>query len=173
METWNKIDEFPDYEVSDLGRVRSWKVWGRKATDPPRLLSPGDSAGYPTVWLSAGHGAKPRHIHRLVLEAFIGPAPVGMECRHINGDSEDNRLSNLEWATHMDNMQDKVAHGTLNRNRPQGENHRSAKLSARQVEQIRVEYAAGGITQQQLADRYDTSRANIGLIVNHKNWKKV
>lgn len=174
METWKAIDGFPDYEVSDLGNVRSWKVWGRKKDDPARLLSPGTSkGGYLRVYLSRNEKVYPRSIHRLVLEAFVGPAPDDMETRHINGNSADNRLENLEWATHMDNMQDKVAHGTLNRNRRNGNDHEWSKLTADDVKEIRERYSAGGITQRELAAEFNTSRANIGLIVNGKNWKKV
>lgn len=174
METWKAIDGFPDYEVSDLGKVRSWKVWGRKKDDPARLLSPGSQeGGYLNVRLSRDGKVYPKLVHRLVLETFVGPCPDEMESRHINGDSTDNRLTNLEWSTHMDNMQDKVAHGTLMQNRSVGDDCTWAKLSSGQVEQIRVEYAAGGTTHQRLADKYGTSRQNIGLIINHKNWKKV
>lgn len=112
-------------------------------------------------------------VHTLVLTAFVGPAPKGMEARHLNGDGWDNRIENLEWATHYDNMQDKVAHGTLGRNNRYGTTHEWSKLTPEQVRQIRLDYATGKVTQQQLADQHNTSRANIGLIVNHKNWKKV
>jgi hypothetical protein len=73
----------------------------------------------------------------------------------------------------MDNMQDKVAHGTLNRNRTFGDSHASSVLDSSAVREIRKRYAAGGITQQVLADEYGTTRANIGLIVTRKNWKGV
>lgn len=43
-------------------------------------------------------------VHHAVLEAWVGPRPEGMECDHINGDSLDNRLENLEWVTHQENM---------------------------------------------------------------------
>lgn len=167
------MPDFPDYEVSDLGRVRSWKIWGRKATDPPRLLTPGNTTLYDFVVLLNGDKRRNCLVHRLVLEAFVGPCPEGMEARHLNGSSRDNSLENLEWASHMENMQDKVAHGTLNKNRPSGDSHPSSVLDSEAVRAIRREYASGGITQQALADKYKTSRANIGLIVTRKNWKQV
>ena len=43
-------------------------------------------------------------VHHAVLSAWVGPRPEGMECDHINGDSLDNRLCNLEWVTHEENM---------------------------------------------------------------------
>ena len=43
-------------------------------------------------------------VHHAVLSAWVCPRPEGMECDHINGDSLDNRLCNLEWVTHQENM---------------------------------------------------------------------
>ena len=53
-----------------------------------------------------------RLVHRLVLEAFVGPRPEGMVARHLNGDPGDNRLENLAWGTQSENNYDKVRHGT-------------------------------------------------------------
>lgn len=43
-------------------------------------------------------------VHYAVLSAWVCPRPDGMECDHKNGDSLDNRLCNLEWVTHQENM---------------------------------------------------------------------
>ena len=43
-------------------------------------------------------------VHHAVLSAWVCPRPEGMECDHKNGDSLDNRLCNLEWVTHQENM---------------------------------------------------------------------
>jgi DNA-binding CsgD family transcriptional regulator len=52
-------------------------------------------------------------VHRVVLEAFIGPCPPGLQCRHLNGNPADNRLDNLCWGTPAQNTEDKRRHGTL------------------------------------------------------------
>lgn len=52
-------------------------------------------------------------LHHLVLMAFVGPRPEGMECRHLNGIPYDNRLSNLVWGTRRENCGDAMKHGTL------------------------------------------------------------
>lgn len=51
-------------------------------------------------------------IHQLVLAAFVGPRPEGMEVAHENGDPQDNRLTNLSYKTKNGNMLDSVRHGT-------------------------------------------------------------
>lgn len=46
-------------------------------------------------------------IHKLVLEAFVGERPSGMQACHGNGDKTDNRLVNLRWDTVKANHRDK------------------------------------------------------------------
>jgi len=53
-----------------------------------------------------------KRVHRLVLEAFIGPAPKGTICCHNDGDPTNNRLENLRWDTHSSNTRDAIRHGT-------------------------------------------------------------
>lgn len=50
-------------------------------------------------------------MHRLVLLAFVGPCPDGMEACHANDIPTDNRLANLRWGTHADNMRDRIENG--------------------------------------------------------------
>lgn len=52
-----------------------------------------------------------RGVHVLVLAAFVGPRPDGLEVRHIDGNPENNRLSNLEYGTSSENSLDQVRHG--------------------------------------------------------------
>lgn len=100
------------YEVSDHGHVRSY---ARKST-PGKLLKPGwkGSKKYQVVTLSKNGVSVHKKVHRLVLETFIGPCPVGQSCCHNNGDHYDNRLSNLRWDTHAANMADMVRQNSLN-----------------------------------------------------------
>jgi hypothetical protein len=109
QEEWRTVEGFPDYRVSDLGRVMSLK--GKQ----PKILQPylngrGDYP-YPSVTLRQDGRKQIRTVHSLVAEAFIGPRPDGLEVRHLNGDPMDSRASNLSFGSHADNMQDRLAHG--------------------------------------------------------------
>src|SRR5690606_35488380 len=119
-EQWRPIVGFEGYyEVSDLGRVRRLPRIirtsdGKKRPVPGCMLALDvlDSDGYPIVSI-CGHGARiRRQVHKIVLEAFVGPRPEGMVSRHLNGNPLDNRLSNLAYGTYSENARDSVVHGT-------------------------------------------------------------
>jgi hypothetical protein len=80
-----------------------------------------------------------RYVHRLVLEAFVGPCPEGMEACHNNGDTADNRLVNLRWDTKQANVADKLKHGT----QPAGSLSANATLTADDVIAVYLLAAAG------------------------------
>lgn len=48
------------------------------------------------------------YVHRLVLLAYVGPCPDGMEVDHKNKDTGDNRLANLHYVTHKQNCQNRT-----------------------------------------------------------------
>ena len=73
------------------------------------LLTPSeDKDGYLHVALCRDGSAKTLRVHRLVLEAFIGPRPKGMECCHANDVPDDNRLENLRWDYPKMNVADRI-----------------------------------------------------------------
>lgn len=108
------------YEVSDTGRVRSLDrlevITGSRSGVRTRrgrvLRSFPFRDGYLFVRLSRDGRSVSRSVHSLVLEAFTGLCPAGMECRHLNGDRQDDRAENLAWGTESQNTLDQVAHGT-------------------------------------------------------------
>ncbi|MGP9622564.1 NUMOD4 motif-containing HNH endonuclease [Corynebacterium sp. AOP34-AQ2-28] len=105
------------YEVSDQGRVRSLSrvVSTRKGDRRYRgktLAPKSNRHGYPLVVLADGGVLRSKRVHRLVLEAFVGPCPEGMEACHNNGDRGDPRLANLRWDSASENQRDRRRHGT-------------------------------------------------------------
>jgi hypothetical protein len=90
MELWKTIEDYPNYQVSNLGRVKG----------PRRMLQPSlNTWGYPSVSLSQENNRKTKNIHRLMGEAFL-PNPNNLPyIDHINRNKQDNRLENLRWAS--------------------------------------------------------------------------
>jgi hypothetical protein len=102
------------YEVSDQGRVKSVArpdARGRRRAE--KYLSPRVGArGHLSVALYAEGARDDRQIHTLVLTAFVGPCPRGMEGCHWNDTPADNRLENLRWDTRSANVADSIRNGT-------------------------------------------------------------
>ena len=119
--------------------------------------------------VKCGSGTQYR-VHRLVLEAFIGPCPDGMECCHNDGDPGNNRLDNLRWDTHSANSLDAVRHGTHPGFCNKGEKHPKAKLTESDVLRIRS-LAKEGVRNIDLAKGYGVGPGAISLIVLRKRWK--
>lgn len=116
-ETWLPIPGYDGrYSVSDHGRVRSERRavtnGNSSRTVPEMVLRPYVRNGYSMVQLSVGDKGKHHLIHRLVLLAFVGECPEGMEVRHLDGVRSNNRLANLAYGTKSENQRDRIRHGT-------------------------------------------------------------
>lgn len=118
-ESWAPVEGFEGYyEVSDAGRVRSLTrnvegVDGRVTRIQGKILKPSRmQTGH--MWLALYRDGLPsyRAVYHLVLRAFVGPAPVGAEGCHRNGDPSNNSVANLRWGTRSTNVLDSVEHGT-------------------------------------------------------------
>jgi hypothetical protein len=171
-EEWRAIPGWEGrYEVSNHGRVRSLRLVAHnrdRLRAEPLIMKPGKLRhGYVRVGLCCGGVVRRQTIHTLVLVAFVGPRPKGMEAAHNNGVRDDNRAENLRWDTKKNNHADKVAHGTM----VQGELCHMAKLTEAGVLSIRAEYASGGATQKRLAEKYGVGRQAISKVVNRKTWR--
>lgn len=171
---YREIQGFPGYRVGSDGSVWNCWVncrWGRRMTDRWKRMKPGThQRGYLYVNLTRiGERYKTFRVHRLVLAAFVGPCPEGMECRHLNGIKTDCRLENLCWGTGEENRQDNHDAGIYQN----GEDHTQAKLSEGDVRIIRARYAAGGVLQRELAEQYSVTISNINAIVNRRSWSHI
>jgi DNA-binding transcriptional regulator YiaG len=165
------IPGFAGYRVSAEG-----VVWSCRTHDPLRPFSGVwkrralglTTNGYLYVVMSPSPKAvrKLRQVHRLVLEAFVGPCPEGMEARHLDGDKRNNRLENLCWGTPKENASDRERHGT----HPRGESSPVAKLTAADVEAIR-RLKAEGVSLGELSRRYGVSHIHVRRIVRGESWR--
>jgi len=106
------------YEVSDQGRVRSLERIVDHGRGPRRckskILRAADYQGYRKVALSRTGTLRTFAVHRLVMAAFDGPRPEGMEVHHRNGIRHDNRLDNLEYVTPRRNTRETIRAGNFN-----------------------------------------------------------
>ena len=110
QEQWKPIREFNgEYEVSNLGRVRSMKrYYGVVGRIMPQTIQ---RTGYYAVTFHMNNKAYCRKVHRLVIEAFT-PNPDNLPTiNHIDGNKLNNHVSNLEWCTYQANMQHAVRTG--------------------------------------------------------------
>ena len=175
IETWKQVEDFPDYEVSDLGRVRSTKQGKSRILKP---WQPSDPSVYPAVSLCRSGERSNRAVHTLVVRTFIGepPSPTH-EVRHLDGNHLNPRLDNLAWGTRKENAQDRTRHGRTPSGpkhgmygSPQnGEANGFAKLNDNSVRAIRL--LAGQMSSRELASAFGVTQAVIWRIVRRKAWR--
>jgi hypothetical protein len=142
-------------------------IW-RMRRNLRRLHGSVGSNGYRRIKLSIKNVQRDAYVHRLVCEAYHGPCPPGLQCRHLDGDQTNNAPGNLRWSDAVTNMADKVLHGT----QPLGEKHHRSKLTADIVLDARRRAAAG--------ERVDLIAADLGIpyrclldAVTGRRWKHV
>jgi hypothetical protein len=108
-------------------------------------------------------------VHALVLEAFVGPCPPGMEACHFpNSNPVDNRPINLRWDTPKANARDREIHGHTRR----GSRNGFAKLNEDQVARIK-ERLAIGVVKRHLAREFGVSPSLINFIESGAYWRHV
>ncbi len=155
------VVDFPGYEVSDLGLV-----WTRKRNSHRQLAQYIDDDGYARVELWRDGKRKMQFVHRLVLTAFVGPCPPGMETRHKDGNPRNNAIENIRWDTPKANQADRLLHGTDSR----GESHGAAKLTEAEVFAI-SEAFQNGEPPEIIALRFGVSEGTITGIESRNTWR--
>ena len=173
QEQWLPIPGFPGYDVSDHGRVRSYRARGgsgngtawRMAESPQRILRPSENPdGYRGVNLMAENGQRTYHgIARLVLATFVGPRPEGLESCHNDGTPANNHLDNLRYDTHQGNLADIPR-----------EDRSMARGSLTEQEVLDIRQArANGANGKVLGRQYGMSTANIYAICSGRTYTHI
>src|SRR5258707_113471 len=168
IERWLPVPGYEGlYDVSDRGNVRSHhKTKGRRKNG--MLMAPAMSAGHLMVSLVRDKKRRSWPVHQLVLMAFAGPRPAGMESLHGPGGNLDNRLSNLRYGTSKENKADQVRDGVANR----GERCGTVKLTEAIVLECRRRYAAGE-TQTALAAEFGIRPSSMSQVITGDTWAHV
>lgn len=164
-EIWKDIPGYVGkYQVSDMGRVRSLPRTVTRKDGTPAKVSGGvlnrkstDRGGHRYVKLSSPD--RTVSVHTLVMTAFMGPCPDGMEVCHNDGDPSNNRLTNLRYDTRKNNLIDMARMGRASRQ----------KLSADDALTIRAKFKAGA-RKYELAKEYGVSWAAVNSIINRRNY---
>ena len=170
-EEWRAVVGFEGlYEVSSFGRVASIMFRNGATSFARRKIlkaTPVDDSGRLALSLSKNNITTRHRVHQLVAIAFIGPCPPDKDLvAHWDGDPSNNHLSNLRWATHVENEADKKRHG---RNLA-GEKNHAAKMTATLVAQLRHRNAAGE-TVVALAAESGVSTSTLLAALTGESWK--
>ena len=173
-EHWLSVIGYEEYyEVSDWGRVRRLTN-GVGIPDPNRkptmmklrYCPQRGQIRYLGVRLSINGVRKSFNVHSLVLTTFVGPRPKGKEAAHTDGNTRNARLSNLRWATPIENARDKMRHGTV----AKGSKCGRSKLSEVDVLAIKRRLGRGDVGCR-IASDYGVCPETVYLIKNGTNWK--
>lgn len=116
---YRDIPGFEGYRAGSDGTI--WSCWRNGGAKIPkgdwRILKPKKHIRSDHKYVTTKF-RRDAPVHQLILFAFVGPKPDGMECRHLNGKASDNRIKNLAWGTRRENVHDAIRHGTFVATKP-------------------------------------------------------
>lgn len=161
MTAFKIISGYKKYTISTNGVVKNIKF-------EKELKHTIDKDGYFYVGLYSDTGGRKKvKIHRLIALEFIPNPENKKEVNHINGNKQDNILSNLEWTTRKENAEHA---GRTNLMNPlKGEKCKTSKLKDHQILDIRK----SGISNRQLSKIYGVSDSVIGKIKRRESWSHI
>lgn len=159
------------YEVSSNGNVR--RVASSINNSPVRknLKLCRTRLGYVKVSLHDDKKMYTPNVHVLVARAFLGNAPYGYQVNHIDGNKSNNAVSNLEYVTPQENI--RHAMKLLGNYTNRGSKCGASKLTEDQVNKIISMYETGQYTHKQIAEIFNITDSNVGVITRRKSWLHV
>lgn len=168
MEQWKDVIGWEGYyQVSDQGNVKSLKrkgttTFGERDYAGHNVNPVKCSNGYIAVNLTKQGLRKQKHIHVLVLEAFIGERPHKYDACHNNGIKTDCRLENLRWDTRSNNHKDKIAHGTYQ----SGDKANRKKIDKHLANEIKN----SSLSKIEIMNKYNLSYTQVWRVKNNLCW---
>ncbi|MCU1325000.1 MAG: 65, gp65 [Bryobacterales bacterium] len=165
-EIWLPIKAHSGYEVSNFGGVRSWRSHkSRKLNEPVLLKGAINASGYRTLNLREdGSDAPGTHLvhHLVACHWLFHTYKRGLSITHLNGNRLDNRVANLAWRSHLENMLDKRAHGTMY----VGEANHFHRLTEKEVRAIRADQRS----TRELASLYRVDWLTVHRVRTRESW---
>ncbi len=179
-EVWKAVVGYEGfYKVSSFGRImtvprRAVRSNGSPVTVRVKELNPWVIGNYGHLFVKLykepGKG-RTIAVHRIVLEAFKGPCPEGMESCHNDGNSQNNWASNLRWDSRQANMDDREKHGK----HVKGKDSYRAKLTDEDIpvirEMLRADTSRGVLTR--IAEKFKVNPSAIWYIKTGQTWKHI
>ena len=169
-EEWRTINDFPNYAVSSLGRVK--RITRAPHTRPGKILLPkygeGRNREYLRVTLYKNGKRCLRFIHRIMLLEFVGPCPPGHNCNHEDGIKSRNVLDNIGWVTFSENSVHAVKTGLM-KGKP-CETNSMAKLKNEEVQIIKKLLKEKVASKSSIAWMFRVSPTAIRDIEKGRRW---
>lgn len=122
-----------------------------------------DRYGYLRVKING----RPYRVHRLVLEAFVGPCPEGFECDHSNRDRHNNALTNLRWLSHTQNLRNTSANDRVE---SRGGTHKYQDVRRYSREYSHLHYRKNKQYYKERNVRYNKTHKNVCFSDGKKRW---
>ena len=138
MPRYRLVPDFPGYRVGTDGsvwcRLSKHGLAGRDKKWPWRPVMPGKNPqGVYTIGFNRDGKRHTKNLGKVILTVFVGPAPDGLQCRHLDDIQSHNWLTNLRWGTPKENAADRDRNGRTQR----GDTHCRAVLTAAIVRKLR------------------------------------
>lgn len=166
------------YDITDDGRVFSLKrvainlnQFGIicKQPIPEREMKLNKTGRYYMIGLCKQGKYKRFLVHRLVAFHFLPNPNILPVINHKDFNAYNNNVENLEWTTNEDNL--KYSHKNNRYPSQDGEKGNNAKLSNKEVLEIRHKYNQHNYKATRLAKEYNISRTSINDIIKRRTWK--
>lgn len=178
MEVWKKIRKYQRYSVSSHGRIRN-DITGRILKPAP------NKKGYLRLCLMPGLPPMVRRksvpgkelksdtvsVARMVAMEFKSNRKLLPEVNHLDGNKKNNKPNNLEWCTGSQNALHSYRTGLQFSRR--GEDHHKARLTRKDILEIRSMWSYGTFSQKEIARKFGTVQGHISAVVRRVIWKHI
>lgn len=187
QEVWRDITGHKGkYQISNIGRIKSLKriVFSKSGYSfvVHEKITFGNKKPNGYYVFNLKRGGSSAYISRLVAQAFIPNPDNKPHVNHIDGVPANNKVANLEWCTHKENMRHAWRTGLFESsrkkarincgNRFRGEKSYTSKLSNRDVLSVRKLHNKGK-SNTELGKIYRVDQSTISNIIHRKTWKHI